>query len=711
MGLETASYIPDLVATNPVAGDYVRYGDDHLRMLKTVLQSTFPDHTGAQNYPSTFVNNWLESTTAAIAFDALSPTTTRGDLIRRGASANERVALGTTGYALISNGTDPTWTAFVRADTGAASRTWQSKTQDTLNILDFGADPTGTATSDTALANAIAALSSTTGGTIEFNPGIYKFANNYTISKDCVVLKAKGGKGGINKNTYGSVKFLYSGSAGGGADWFRIGNQSAHVVGFESHNISYDGQGMIGTLLRFTDAQGMRVSGGRFIDALTTAIRFDNGSVVADPCGRGTIEYITIEQISTLGATGNGIHMNGSGSTGVTGVNIISPWIRHKNGHGIIITQGDGYYINTPYCFREALGTGYGIQIDGVAASAINGLIDHPVCGTVNVSNYHVPGTTVQFRGWPADADAPVLSGTGAESISIQYLDGRVKTAAKNIDLISSVNVVGDFTPTYKLSRATIAGITYTVRDWRMQINSTGGWVLRDETGTSNRIVVDTAGLATFSTVSATSYNKVTITAPATSATLTIVNGKTFTVSNTMTLAGTDGNTITFPNASSTVAMLGVANTFTADITISKTQPNFTMSATAGNKRAIISQTSASTRWEWQFGDATAEAGANAGSDFNIYRYADNGAFLGTVQAITRSTGNVSFENIVNVGTQYNAAGTKVVGTRVTGYTAFTGTNTNRATAYDTATITLPQLAERVRALQVDLTAHGLIGA
>ena len=42
----------------------------------------------------------------------------------------------------------------------------------------------------------------------------------------------------------------------------------------------------------------------------------------------------------------------------------------------------------------------------------------------------------------------------------------------------------------------------------------------------------------------ATSVNKVTITPPATSATLTIANGKTLTASNTLTLAGTDGTTL-----------------------------------------------------------------------------------------------------------------------------------------------------------------------
>lgn len=59
----------------------------------------------------------------------------------------------------------------------------------------------------------------------------------------------------------------------------------------------------------------------------------------------------------------------------------------------------------------------------------------------------------------------------------------------------------------------------------------------------------------------------------------------------------------------------------------------------------------------------------------------------------------------------YRVGSTKVVGTRKTGYTnAMTGTK-NRAAAYDTSTITLQQLAERVGALLDDLTTHGLIGA
>lgn len=58
---------------------------------------------------------------------------------------------------------------------------------------------------------------------------------------------------------------------------------------------------------------------------------------------------------------------------------------------------------------------------------------------------------------------------------------------------------------------------------------------------TSPTLVTPILGVAT-----ATSINKVAITAPASSATLTIANGKTLTASNTLTLAGTDSTTITF---------------------------------------------------------------------------------------------------------------------------------------------------------------------
>jgi hypothetical protein len=66
--------------------------------------------------------------------------------------------------------------------------------------------------------------------------------------------------------------------------------------------------------------------------------------------------------------------------------------------------------------------------------------------------------------------------------------------------------------------------------------------------------------------------NKVAITAPATGATLTILDGKTFTVSHSITLAGTDGTTMTFPTTSATLARTDAANTFTGTQTFSGAQ-------------------------------------------------------------------------------------------------------------------------------------------
>jgi hypothetical protein len=48
MGLETATYIHELVNTNPVgATDTKAQGDDHIRLLKTTLSNTFPNVEGA----------------------------------------------------------------------------------------------------------------------------------------------------------------------------------------------------------------------------------------------------------------------------------------------------------------------------------------------------------------------------------------------------------------------------------------------------------------------------------------------------------------------------------------------------------------------------------------------------------------------------------------------------------------------------------------
>ena len=91
-----------------------------------------------------------------------------------------------------------------------------------------------------------------------------------------------------------------------------------------------------------------------------------------------------------------------------------------------------------------------------------------------------------------------------------------------------------------------------------------------DETGTGALVFATSPTLTTptLGVAAATSINKVAITAPATGSTLTIADGKTATVNNTLTFAGTDSTTMTFPGTSATIARTDAANSFTGNQTI-----------------------------------------------------------------------------------------------------------------------------------------------
>lgn len=75
---------------------------------------------------------------------------------------------------------------------------------------------------------------------------------------------------------------------------------------------------------------------------------------------------------------------------------------------------------------------------------------------------------------------------------------------------------------------------------------------------------------------------------------------------------------------------------------------------------------------------------------------------------IGTNTGPLRIRDIFMHGV-VNVQGSQVLSTRKTGWAAATGTATR--TTFATGSVTLPQLAERVKALVDDLISHGLIGA
>ncbi len=89
---------------------------------------------------------------------------------------------------------------------------------------------------------------------------------------------------------------------------------------------------------------------------------------------------------------------------------------------------------------------------------------------------------------------------------------------------------------------------------------TSGGTGVTTSTGTTAVVLSTSPTLVTpvLGVATATSVNKVALTAPATSATLTIADGKTLTASNSLTLAGTDATTMTFPTITSKIGYLNL---------------------------------------------------------------------------------------------------------------------------------------------------------
>lgn len=94
MPLETGTYISDLNPANPLTTDQKKFGDDHFRLIKNVLQNTFPNANGAIN-PTPAQFNLLAS---MAALSVLANGT-------NGAAAPTEVAAGTDNQVLRRSGT------------------------------------------------------------------------------------------------------------------------------------------------------------------------------------------------------------------------------------------------------------------------------------------------------------------------------------------------------------------------------------------------------------------------------------------------------------------------------------------------------------------------------------------------------------------------------------------------------------------------------
>lgn len=177
--------------------------------------------------------------------------------------------------------------------------------------------------------------------------------------------------------------------------------------------------------------------------------------------------------------------------------------------------------------------------------------------GIIDVGAVHISGSQISASnlgngttgsGSVVLASAPTISSPMLTTPVLGTPSSGTLTSCSGLPISTGVSGLGTGVATF-LATPTSANLIAAVTD------ETGSGVL--VFNTSPTLYTPTIGVA-----SATSINKVAITAPATNATITVADGKTFTCSNTLTFTGTDASSVAF-GAGGTVAMLGTANAFT----------------------------------------------------------------------------------------------------------------------------------------------------
>lgn len=355
-----------------------------------------------------------------------------------------------------------------------------------------------------------------------------------------------GAAGAANSITLGSTGIIFEGAT---ADANKTTVNATDPTGTRSITFP-DASGTLALLNSISVANSGTGFGSLSYDSNTGAITY---SVVTEANIRGTLSA------STTG-TGYG-SLTYSSATGnydfavVTDANIRGS-LSVTVGSGLTYNSGTGAFgtsaIPNSQLANSSVQIGSTSVALGASTSTVAGLTSLTattlyggVFGAANSLYLDGTASALVFQGTTATVNTTkvvVTNPTANRTVTLQDATGTVALSANNLSFFAST------------TSAQLAG------------------VLSDETGSGSAVFATSPSLTTPSlgVASATSVNKVTITAPATGSTLTIVDGKTLTASNTLAFAGTDGSTITF-GVGGTVAYLGVNNAFTGANTFTNT--------------------------------------------------------------------------------------------------------------------------------------------
>ncbi len=151
-----------------------------------------------------------------------------------------------------------------------------------------------------------------------------------------------------------------------------------------------------------------------------------------------------------------------------------------------------------------------------------------------------------------------------ATSATVTVADGATLTVSANATVSGTHSGTSSGTNTGDVANTALT--TSSLAQFASTTSAEMRTLLSDETGTGSAVFATTPTLVTpvLGVATATSINKVALTAPASSATLTIADGKTLTVSNDATVSGTNTGDQTLSDATITTTDITTNNFTTA---------------------------------------------------------------------------------------------------------------------------------------------------
>lgn len=201
--------------------------------------------------------------------------------------------------------------------------------------------------------------------------------------------------------------------------------------------------------------------------------------------------------------------------------------------------------------------------------TSFNGLVVTANTGAITTGSWAATAIPLSKGGTGADLSAIVkggiISGTGAATVGITTVgaDGTVLSAdaasaggvkwiaAAGSGTVTTVSVVSANGFAGTVANATTTPAITISTSINSPVLAGNGTAISAATTTGTGSTVVLQGTPTLTTpvlgvATATSINKMAITAPASSSTLAVADGKTFTVSNTLTFTGTDTSSVAF---------------------------------------------------------------------------------------------------------------------------------------------------------------------